>query len=206
LFAPADSWSELVLLAQDGEGFSRFYFFIAVVVIMAIKHVVEKIKAAGEERHSQTGQSRTFDEHEEEEVYFEEEPQGYNDPNPRNDTLLEFFREASQGLIPGQVPTPPTPAAVPPPSPRKVERPKTPPKTSAVVLTSAERLALEKLKKSTSNLHTGRSHRQRLHASAEHSELGRMLRDPASLRNAFILKEVLEPPLAAREEQAPYEI
>ena len=190
---PIHSLTDLAFLAQDVEGNGRALWFIAIVIILAIQHIAEKLK---EKRANEINEQRgQFEEGQEEEFDWEEEVEGYHEPKPANETLMEFFRSINQPQS-DPVPPPPPPVASPPPAARKTVA-----KPAGSGLSHEEQRALEALKERGSLTQT---HRQRMHASAEHTALGKMLRSPDSLRNAFILKEILEPPLAAREDPNPH--
>lgn len=176
------------------------YFWIAVLVIMGLQQLFEKLKELRANKES--GGRLDRDE------WDEDDAEVYQQPKPAAETLADFFRTLTQA--PDEVVTPPPPPPKPkvevalapqPPAPQTTAKTTTSP---PVKLTKAEQLALAAIKRGESNLNKGRTHKQRMHASVEHSALGRMLRDPASLRNAYILKEVLEPPIACRENEAPH--
>lgn len=203
--ATIDPLHALTILAQGDEGPGRSYWFVALLIIFAIQHLAEKLKQRREAREELQRRRRASDADDTD--WSEEEPDGYHDPAPTGETLAEFFRTLTQPQEqpPVVIPPPRQPKAVPvepprPPAPRK--------QRVTPTLTPAELRALEALKKGgkQSNLTHGRTRRQRMHSSTSHSALGRMLRNPAELRNAFILKEVLEPPIASREEGDPHRL
>jgi hypothetical protein len=176
LAATDQIWEIAILAAPDDDGGGKGYFFIIVFIVLAIQHIAEKLKA---KRAAEVAQKLETSDSE----GWEEE--GYQDPAPTSETLLDFFRSVHQPKPEPVVAPPPPPPAKPAPRATIVAPTVSPPQD---------------------NLTHGRTHRQRLQSSTEHSTLGRMLRHPASLRNAFILKEVLDPPIAARENQSPHDI
>ena len=195
---------DISILAQQGEDPGRSYWFIALLIIFAIQHLAEKFKKKREAQDEAEFQRRSqeFDQD-----VFEEEPDGYHDPAPSNETLADFFRSLTQ---PQPVDEPPqAPVALPPRRQERASAAKPTPasREPARSLTPEEQRALDKLKGggSPDKLVRGRTRRQRMHASSSHTALGQMLKNPESLRNAFILKEILEPPVASREDSEPYQ-
>jgi hypothetical protein len=205
MLAKIDQLFQLPFLAQGEEGPGRSYWFIALLIIFAIQHLAEKLKAKREANEELSRRARGSDSDDEEE-WEDDEPGGYQAPVPTGETLAEFFRTLTQQQEqpPVTLPPPRTPPVAPvvesPPA-RVARKKPLPPSLSA-----AEQRALEVLKKSgkQSNLIHGRTRRQRMHSSSSHSALGRMLSTPSDLRNAFILKEVLDPPIASREDTDPH--
>ena len=188
MLATTDQFWEMALLAApDDDGGGNGYFFIIVFIFLAIQHIAEKLKAKREAEFAE--QIETSDS----EGWEEEEKEGYHDPVPTSETLLDFFRSVQQPT-PEPAVTPPAPAPAPPPPPPVADPA---PNVTVAAPTTAIR---------HDNITHGRTHRQRMHSSAEHNALGKMLRHPASLRNAFILKEILDPPIAARENSSPHDV
>ena len=198
----ADSIDWIPILAQDGEFSPRAFWFLAIVLILAIQHFVEKAK---ERRAEEEIQRRVDDDDDYNDYELDDEEVGYSEPESPKGRLAAFLKqvaeEQTRRMAPVVLPTPPQPD----PEPQQRRLAPAPVKPPEPILSLAEQEALEKIKKSKSNhLSHGRSKSQRFHSSADHNALGKMLRDPMSLRNAFILKEVLEPPLAARDEPFPH--
>lgn len=191
LVANSQLWDAAILAAGE-DGGPNLYFLLVIAVLAALNHIVEKIKQKRAEE-SEPGRGGGDDEEAEAEA------------EPKSSPLLEFFRSLNDPRPeePVFVPPPPPPPPVAPPRPTAVPRPPAA-STTTSRLTRGENLALAKIKAGKSNLSQGRTRKQRLHSSAEHSALGKMLRNPVSLRNAFILKEILDPPVSAREDPAPH--
>ena len=189
------SFLDLAILAQDPEGpTGRSYWFLALLLILAIQHIAERIK---QKREAQEMLKRGEDP---DEVDFdweevEAEPGHAEQQSPAGETLLDFFRRVNQP----QVEVEPEPVVPVPPPP--VEEP---PKPTRAQLSRAEQEALEALKRREDGFQ--RKSRSQRPTNAAHPAIVEMLRDPANLRNAFVLKEILEPPLAARDRQEPHTV
>ena len=197
-----DQLPQLTFLAQGEEGPGRSYWFIALLIIFAIQHLAEKFKQKREAQDEVELQRRR---EEIDEELIDEEIGGYEDPNPSGETLADFFRGLTQPAQ--QAPPPPVPAQIPPPRQRASAAPPKPAaRKPSPTLSAEEQRALAALKKrgSHDNLIHGRTRRQRMHSSSSHTALGSMLGSPENLRNAFILKEILDPPVASREDSEPH--
>ncbi|MGI9241591.1 MAG: hypothetical protein ACR2RV_12385 [Verrucomicrobiales bacterium] len=193
----------LSLLAQETDDPGRSYWFVALMIIFAIQHLAERFKKKREAQDEEEFQRRA---QEIDEEVFEEEPDGYHDPAPSGETLADFFRSLTQPQPVDEVPSPPV--TLPPPRTAHATATKTASEARQArpTLTPEEQRALDKLKGNgpPDKLAHGRTRRQRMHSSSSHTALSQMLKNPESLRNAFILKEILEPPVASREESEPY--
>ncbi len=172
------------------------------MIIFAIQHLAEKFKQKREAQDEVELQRRR---QEIDDELIDDETGGYQDPNPSGETLADFFRGLTQPAQ--QAPPPPVPPQIPPPRPRASAAPPKPAaRKPSPTLSAEEQRALAALKKGGlhDNLIHGRTRRQRMHSSTSHTALGAMLRSPESLRNAFILKEILDPPVASKEDSEPH--
>jgi hypothetical protein len=196
-----DIWDLTFLAAGEGEG-GNGYFLLAILIISAIHWVSQRLKEKREaDRLARSAPDVDDSDWESEDDW---EPVSTAPPRPANEELRRFF-ETLAGK-PEPVIPPPVPRRVQAPAPPPVKPPPIPAGPPPSLLTREEQLALESIKARKSNLTQGRSHRQRVHASTEHTALAKMLRDPVGMRNAFILKEILEPPVAARDDQNPHTV
>ena len=208
MLALADHQLVWILAQQEGDSSPRAFWFLAIVLILAIQHFVEKAREKREAQELERRRAQGEDDEEEFDFDFEledgdEADPGYLDPEPPRGKLAEFFRQVAEEQARRMAPAVPVPPVQEKPAPPKPQA--RPPvaeatKSQEQVLSKAEAEALERLKKGG-----GSQSKPRHRSSATPTALGQMLRDPASLRNAFILKEILEPPLATREEVLPHE-
>ena len=186
-------------VAADVGDFSQLFWLLALMIIGAINYVANRLqekRAAEEEEKISREVERHNAEVERQQVQGpppapQSQPASQPPPPPsRTHSAGDELRNFFQSLVAPVVETPP-----PPPPPRQSPPPaKEKPASS---LSRAEQKALEAIKERGQGLPPTR--RERRQAGEAHSGLNKMLRDPASLRNAFVLKELLDPPIALRE-------
>ena len=191
------------MFAQRDGGGSGFnlYFFLVILALIAVQHIAERIKA---KRDAEMQEEDPPDDAHVWEEWLEEEEAAQSAPTSPREALVDFFRSVTAPPPPPEIvvpPPPPPPSVDPEPAIARVPDPPRQVRATSDIASSGT--DIEPISSQTDR---PLGQRQRKHSSAEHTALGKMLRDPASLRNAFILKEILEPPLAAREEDFPHTI
>jgi len=173
------------------------WYIVALIFIAFIRWIIEQIRGRGGDNYVEEEQA--------EQDEYHERSQRHEGSGSEPASDLRKFLESLAGEEPEpepeperQRPTPPpVPQTQPPPVPVEAASPYKQKTIERPNLTSEEKAALERIKERQGMA----SRRERRKQSGGGVSLRSMLRNKANLRQAYILKEILDKPIALRDEE-----
>ena len=172
------------------------WIYAAMIVIAFVSWVFNRIQeaTAGKQRAEELRQRKEDGDFDlEEEDFFEEvESQPVNAPPKSGEDTMRKLMEALGGTV---VQAPQAPSREPVPQ-RQTAPPPVPVKSSQARMTAEERAALDRLKKRGGA--KPEVTRSRLETKGARSTIADLVRDPKGIRDAVVLREVLDRPRSER--------